>query len=89
MRAATSILAGQLNIDPAAIGKNTSSTQTFTLTGLTTSHKVVVMPQAALPFNLVISAAWASAANTLSLQFQEFGGGVDPAAFNLAYFAWV
>jgi hypothetical protein len=89
LAAATSILAGQLNIDPAAIGKNTSSTQTFTLTGLTTSHKVVVMPQAALPFNLVISAAWASATNTLSLQFQEFGGGVDPAAFNLAYFAWV
>jgi hypothetical protein len=89
LAAATSILAGQLNIDPAAIGKNTSSTQTFTLNGLTTSHKVLVMPQAALPYQLVISAAWASAANTLSIQFQEFGGGVDPAAFNLAYFAWV
>jgi hypothetical protein len=48
-----------------------------------------VIPQAALPYQLVISAAWASAANTLSIQFQEFGGGVDPAAFNLAYFAWV
>jgi len=89
LAAATSILAGQVSIDPTAIGKNTSSTQTFTLTGLTTSHKILVMPQAALPYQLVISAAWASAANTLSLQFQEFGGGVDPAAFNLAYFAWV
>ena len=85
----TGVLAGTLNIDPAAIGKNTSSTQTFTLTGLTTNHKVIVMPQAALPYQLVISAAWASAANTLSIQFQEFGGGVDAAAFNLTYFAWV
>jgi hypothetical protein len=89
LNAASSILAGQLNIDPAAIGKNTSSTQTFTLNGLTTSHKVLVMPQAALPYQLVISAAWASATDTVSIQFQEFGGGVDPAAFNLAYFAWV
>jgi hypothetical protein len=89
LTAATGILAGTLNIDPAAIGKNTDSVQTFTLTGLTTSHKVIVMPQAALPFNLVISAAWASALNTLSIQFQEFGGGVDAPAFNLAYFAWV
>ena len=89
LAAATSILAGQVNIDPAAIGKNTDSVQTFTLNGLTTSHKVLVMPQAALPYNLVISAAWASATNTLSIQFQEFGGGVDAPAFNLAYFAWV
>lgn len=85
----SNIIAGSLNIDPAAIGKNTASTQTFTLNGLTTSHKVIIMPQAAIPYNLVISAAWASATNTLSIQFQELGGGVDAAAFNIAYFAWV
>ena len=89
LSSASSILAGTLNIDPAAIGKNTTSTQTFTLTGLTTNHKVIVMPQAALPYQLVISAAWASAADTLSIEFQNFDGGLDPAAFNIAYWAWV
>ena len=89
LAAATSILAGQLNINPTAIGKNTTSTQTFTLTGLTTSHKVIVMPQADFSYGLSILAAYPSALNTLSVQFQEQGGGVDPPAFNLAYFAWV
>jgi hypothetical protein len=89
LAAATSILAGSININPAAIGKNTTSTQTFTLTGITTSHKVIVMPQADFPYGLSILAAYPSALNTLSVQFQEMGGGVDPAAFDLAYFAWV
>lgn len=89
LTAATSILAGSININPTAIGKNTTSTQTFTLTGLTTSHKVIVMPQADFSYGLSILAAYPSALNTLSVQFQEQGGGVDPPAFNLAYFAWV
>lgn len=89
LAAATSILAGSINIDPTTIGKNSTSTQTFTLTGLTTSHKVIVMPQADFSYGLSILAAYPSALNTLSVQFQEIGGGVDPPAFDLAYFAWV
>ena len=89
LAAATSILAGSINIDPTTIGKNSTSTQTFTLTGLTTSHKVIVMPQADFSYGLSILAAYPSALNTLSVQFQEQGGGVDPPAFDLAYFAWV
>lgn len=89
LSAATSILAGSINIDPTTIGKNTTSTQTFTLTGLTTSHKVIVMPQADFSYGLSILAAYPSALNTLSVQFQEQGGATDPPAFDLAYFAWV
>jgi len=85
----TGVLAGTISIDPAAIGKNTTSTQTFTVTGLTTNHKIMVMPQADIPYQLIISAAYASALNTLSVQFQSLGGGVDAAAFNLAYWAWI
>lgn len=85
----TGVLAGTLSIDPDTINKNSSSTQTFALTGLTTNHKVVIMPQAALPNDLVITAAWASAVNTLSIQFKNFGGGVDPDAFDIAYWAWI
>jgi hypothetical protein len=89
LAAATSILAGTLNVDPPAIGKNGSATATYTLTGLTTNHKVVVMPQAALPNEFNITASWASATNTLSIQYQTYGGGVDAAAFDIAYWAWV
>jgi hypothetical protein len=89
LAAATGILAGTLNVDPPAIGKNGSATATYTLTGLTTNHKVIVIPQAALPDEFNITASWASAANTLSIQYQTYGGGVDAAAFDIAYWAWV
>jgi hypothetical protein len=89
LTAATSILAGTLNVNPPAIGKNGSATATYTITGLTTNHKVVVMPQAALPNEFNITASWASATNTLSIQYQTYGGGVDAAAFDIAYWAWV
>jgi hypothetical protein len=90
LTAATSILAGSLTINPTNIGKNSASTQTFTLTGLTTSHKIVITSGTALTFGIVISAAWASALNTLSIEFQNStGGGVDLGNTNIQYFAWV
>jgi hypothetical protein len=89
LTAATNILAGALNIDLTIINKNSTVVQTFTLAGLTTNHKVMVMPQAALPNNLTIISSWASATNTLSIQLRNDGGAVDPVAFNLAYFAWI
>ena len=90
LAAATGILAGSLNINPTTVGGNGASTQTFTLTGLTTNHKVLIISQAALPYEIAITAAWASATNTLSIQFQNYDkGNVDPAAFDIAYFAWI
>ena len=88
--AAGTFLTGSLAITPGAVGKNNTSTQTFTLTGLTTSHKVVVTSASDLAYGVVITAAYASGANTLSVQFSNFsGGGITPAAMNLQYFAWV
>jgi hypothetical protein len=90
LTAATSILAGSLTVNPTNIGKNSVSTQTFTLTGLTTSHKIVITCGTALTFGITISAAWASALNTLSIEFQNAtGGGVDLGDTNIQYFAWV
>jgi hypothetical protein len=87
---ATSILAGSLSVDPPAIaGKTVSVIGTYTITGLTTSHKVIIMPQAALPDNFNIGGAWASASNTLSINFQTYGGGIDAAPVTVAYFAWI
>jgi len=90
LAAATSILAGSLTIDPANINKTSASTQTFTLTGLTTSHKIVITSGTALTYGIVIAAAWASAADTLSIEFQNYtGGGVNLGSTNIQYFAWV
>lgn len=88
--AATSILAGTISIDPANIVKSTASVQTFTLTGLTTNHKIVFTSSTALGFGVIISAAWASAANTLSIEFQNFGNtDINLTAKTIQYFAWV
>jgi hypothetical protein len=89
LAAATGILAGSLSVDPPNTGKNASVIGTYTITGLTTSHKIIIMPQAALPDNYNIAGAWASAPNTLSINFQTYAGGVDAAAVTIAYFAWV
>jgi len=87
--AASNILAGQLSITPGAILKNSTSTQTFTLTGLTTSHRVVVIPSADQSYGVIIGAAYASSLNTLSIQFHNFSGaGITPAATTINYFAW-
>jgi hypothetical protein len=90
LAAATSILAGTLTIDPANINKTSSSTQTFTLTGLTTNHKIVITSGTALTYGVGIVAAWASAADTLSINFHNYsGGGVDLGSTSIQYFAWV
>jgi hypothetical protein len=90
LAAATSILAGTLTIDPANINKTSASTQTFTLTGLTTSHKVLITAGTALDYGVSIVSAWASALNTLSITFHNYSGaGVNLGSTNIQYFAWV
>jgi hypothetical protein len=91
LTAATSILAGTLAIDPGNINKNTSSTQTFTLNGLTTSHKIIITPATVMPDrNYAIRGAWASATNTLSVEIvNNSGGNIDAGAINLSYIAFV
>jgi hypothetical protein len=91
LAAATGILAGVLNIDPNTITRSTASVQTFTLTGLTTNHKIVITSGTAFGYGLFISAAFASAANTLSIEFQNFLGNQDVnlPPKDLQYFAWV
>jgi hypothetical protein len=71
------------------VGKNSLTTLTQTITGLTTNHKVVITPATAMPdTNSSFVAAWASASNTLSIQFATNSGGVN-ASFDISYFAWV
>lgn len=90
LAAATSILAGSISIDPASVTKNSASTQTFTLSGITTSHKIVITPGTAFPFGLIIASAWASATNTLSITFHNYStADVDQGLSDIRYFAWI
>jgi hypothetical protein len=90
LAAATGILAGTLSITPTTVNKNGSSTQTFTLSGLTTSHKIILKSAADLAYGLFITASYASATNTVSIQFQNFSGGnITPGTFNVTYWAWI
>jgi hypothetical protein len=90
LAAATSILAGVLTIDPANVNKTSASTQTFTLTGLTTSHKILITSGTALTYGINIVAAWASATDTISIEFHNYtGGGINLGSTAIQYFAWV
>ena len=87
---ASAFLTGQLSISPGLIAKTSASTQTFTITGLTTSHKIVISPANDLTYGIYITAAYVSATSTVSIQFQNTTpGGVTPATMNINYFAWV
>lgn len=86
----TGVLAGTISINPTSVGGTTSSTQTFTLTGLTTNHKVVITSGTALTAGLIIQAAWASALNTISIEFYNTTNqAIDQNTTNIQYFAWI
>ena len=88
--AAGTFLAGTISA-AFTVPKNTPiSTQTFTVSGLTTSHKIIITSNTAMPDETYfIAAAWASATNTVSIQIAHTGGGAFTATFNISYFAWV
>ena len=90
---ASSFISGQVNVGSQTIAKNTTTLDvTVTVTGLTTSHKVMVMPAADMISGVFISAAYPTAANTLGFQMQMWapnGGGTVTSAFNLTYWAWI
>jgi hypothetical protein len=91
LAAASNILAGTISVDPTVVNRSTTSIQTFTLTGLTTNHKIVVTPGGSLGHGIIIGAAWASAPNTISIEFHNYLGNqdIDLPAKTIQYFAWI
>ena len=89
--AAGTFLTGQVTIPSQVIAKNTTSVDvTVTVTGLTTSHKVIVTPAADLNSGVILTAAYPTTANTLGVQLQNTNmGGITTTAFNLTYMAWI
>lgn len=68
------------SLDVASVAAATSAEQTFTVTGLTTADKVMVI-KPSLTAGLGIGNARVSAANTLAITFMNAtAGALDPAA---------
>ena len=90
LTAAHGILAGTISVNPTSVGGTSSATQTFTLNGLTTGHKIVITSGTALNAGLIIQAAWASATDTVSIQFYNTTNqAIDAGATTIQYFAWI
>jgi hypothetical protein len=87
---ATSILAGKLSAATGSVAKNSVATVTYTITGLTTNHKIIITPGTVTPDRQFhITAAWASALNTVSIEYANNSGGAISVTFDINYFAFV
>ena len=90
LTAATSLSAGKLSAATGSVPKNSLATVTYTITGLTTAHKIIISPGTTMPdrqFNVV--AAWVSAADTLSIQYANNTGGAISVTLDIYYFAFI
>jgi hypothetical protein len=83
-------LAGRLSAATGSVAKNSVATVTYTITGLTTGHNIVITPGTAMPDRqLSVAAAWASAADTVSIQYANNTGGAISVTLDINYFAFV
>ena len=65
-------------LNPSSVSANSESTQTFTVTGLSTND-VVVVNKPSKTSDLSLLDAFVSASDTLSLTFRNFSGSpIDP-----------
>jgi hypothetical protein len=71
----------QLSIDVASVAANTTAAQTFTISGLRTTDIVLSVSKPSLSAGLGICGARVSAADTVSITFNNNTvGAIDPAA---------
>jgi hypothetical protein len=73
--AITKILKGTVTVNPASINANTVSSQTFTLTGATSGDSLILnVPAADLTAGLAMYQSFVSAANTITIVFENTTG---------------
>ena len=83
-------LAGRLSAATGSVPKNSVATVTYTITGLTTNHKIIITPGTAMPDRQFhVTAAWASATNTVSIQYANNTNGAISVTLDINYFAFV
>ena len=81
---------GTVTVDPPSIAAGSSANVNVTVSGLTTSHRVIAMCQGDLEAGLVPQAAYVSAANTLTIRlYNPTTSAIDGTAKTWFYIAWV
>jgi hypothetical protein len=76
-------------LTPAAVGANTTAEQTFTVTGLLTTDKLLQVIKPTQQTNLGIAGFRISALNTLAITYVHTGGGsVTPSAETYSIIIW-
>jgi hypothetical protein len=84
------LLVGTVTIDPPSIAAGSTANVDVTVSGLTTSHCVLVMCQSDLEHGLIPIAAYVPAANTLRVRITNFtSAAIDGAARKWFYIAWI
>lgn len=69
--------------DIASVAANSASTETFTVTGVAVGGSVAISPSANLTAGLIISFVRVSAANTVTVGFQNVtGSAIDEGSLN-------
>ena len=87
---ATTLFAGKLSSATGSVPKNSVATVTYTVTGLTTNHKIIITPGTVMPDRAFsVTAAWVSGADTLSIQYANNTGGAISVTLDINYFAFV
>ena len=87
---ATTLYAGKLSAATGSIPKNSVATVTYTVTGLTTNHKIIITPGTVMPDRAFsVTAAWVSGADTISIQYANNSGGAISVTLDINYFAFV
>lgn len=83
----TKLLRGSVTIDPASVAANTIATQTFTLTGAVAGDSLILnIPTAGLTAGLLVEMFWVSAANQISVTFNNTtGGAIDESSATWFY----
>ena len=84
------MFAGKLSAATGSIPKNSLATVTYTVTGLTTNHKIIITPGTVMPDRAFsVTAAWVSGADTISIQYANNTGGAISVTLDINYFAFV
>ncbi len=78
-----------VSVNPASIAAGAVGTTDVTVTGLTTSHRVVATPQGGLGAGLAVNGVSIPSNGTLRIHlYNPTAGAVDGGAVTWAVFAW-
>lgn len=85
-----SLLKGSITVNVGALTKTAATNITATITGLTTSHSIIIQPEDTMVYGVWLQGANVTATNTVNLRFlNSTGGNITPGNTVFNYIAWI